>query len=385
MAITASGGGGGPEAAASRRAASKAPATTASARSLSRSPIWVTSAPPTRSWAASHSTWASTKRCRPATASSQRGRTSMRRVASAMRASRPGKAARAASSAQAGQGRGQAVEEPPEQAAGAEQGAEALRRHRVVPQGGDEGGVVRGGGHQEAELFQPQVGVGGDREPSQHQRKQLLHQPAAPGQAGGELLEGAPRPGRILEAQGGQLSSGSLGGEPGCRGGGEGLEQAAGRRGVRGWPAPRPAGRPGRSRSAPGRWGRGRRGSPWPWPGAPAPPERPGPGGCGAIRPVAGDAPRCAASSRHPPGRRRRRGSRSRRRRGPAVPPGCARRRRVGSARPWTSCSNWTANSMSRKPPTPRLISSPRRAAIPSARAFMDRTSRTASGARVSG
>ena len=54
-----------------------------------------------------------------------------------------------------------------------------------------------------------------------------------------------------------------------------------------------------------------------------------------------------------------------------------------GSTRPWTSWSNWTANSMSRIPPRPRLTSrsvSPRRASAASLRAFRWRIARRSSG-----
>ena len=50
--------------------------------------------------------------------------------------------------------------------------------------------------------------------------------------------------------------------------------------------------------------------------------------------------------------------------------------------RPCTSCRSWTANSMSRIPPGPRLISRPRRprrATTPSARAFIERTAASSS------
>ena len=58
------------------------------------------------------------------------------------------------------------------------------------------------------------------------------------------------------------------------------------------------------------------------------------------------------------------------------------------SSRPCTSCSSCTANSMSRMPPRPRLSSrSPRplRSVISSARSFMARISRIASGSSFSG
>ena len=67
---------------------------------------------------------------------------------------------------------------------------------------------------------------------------------------------------------------------------------------------------------------------------------------------------------------------------------GRARRARRGSARPCTSCSSCTANSMSRMPPYPRLTSrsaTPLRRSMSSVRAFIARTSRTASGSRTSG
>ena len=59
-----------------------------------------------------------------------------------------------------------------------------------------------------------------------------------------------------------------------------------------------------------------------------------------------------------------------------------------GSWRPWTSWRSCTANSMSLKPPRPRLISRsvrPRFDTSSSARAFIIRTSRTASGSSRSG
>ncbi len=58
------------------------------------------------------------------------------------------------------------------------------------------------------------------------------------------------------------------------------------------------------------------------------------------------------------------------------------------SSRPWTSWSNCTANSMSRMPPRPRLSSRspwPLRSVISSARSFMARISRIASGSSFSG
>ena len=59
-----------------------------------------------------------------------------------------------------------------------------------------------------------------------------------------------------------------------------------------------------------------------------------------------------------------------------------------GRARPWTSCSSCTANSMSRMPPRPALelavVEAPA-LVISSARAFMARTARTASGSSTSG
>ncbi len=135
-----------------------------------------------------------------------------------------------------------------------EQQAQAPGGFGGFPEGGDQERALVGVHDEVAQAEEPEVGVGREREPVEDERKELGHEPGAARQATGEVLHRSPGPRGVGEPEGGEASGHRLGRHHRSRGccrclgqaaswpgvdGGEGLEQAGGRRAARGWPARR--------------------------------------------------------------------------------------------------------------------------------------------------
>ena len=204
------------------------------------------------------------------------------------------------------------------------------------------------------EAEQPGVGVGRVGEPLQQHRQQRPLDVGGARDPAGQRLEVAQRGLGVGVAEGGEPRLGGLERQPGLRrrGAWRRRRAAAGRRASRAAGAPRGggsatacrAGRPARRRGR----ASGRAGAATPRPRAARGYAAAGGAGSGAR--ACGGRRRPRAASRRPRGRRSRR--RSARVSALRVAPS----RSVGSARPWTSWSSWTANSTSRSPPEPSLI-----------------------------
>ena len=108
---------------------------------------------------------------------------------------------------------GYGVDEAPRHPAGAEEIAEPLGGYGIVTQHAHQRSVVLGGGHEQSELLEPEVGVGGGRQPVEQQRECLLHEPGASGEAGREFSHGAARAADVAEPQRRQLPRHTFGGE----------------------------------------------------------------------------------------------------------------------------------------------------------------------------
>ena len=132
---------------------------------------------------------------------------------------------------------------------------------------------------------------------------------------------------------------------------------AAGRTASRAAGAPRGRAAPARPAAPPRRRRGGRACSPATGPASAAAARRWAAGACGAAAAAAAGARRCAGTGRRRSASRRRPGRRSRRPTARPAPAACRRSRSDASARPCTSCSSWTANSTSRRPPRPSLSS----------------------------
>ncbi len=223
--------------------------------------------------------------------------TSSARVASAPRAS-----SSSSTSTNSGWRRMRVADDP----ARSEQVAGALGGARMVAEGDRERGRPGGPLGQAPELEQPEVGIGGLRQPAEDHREELAHHPRAAGQTGGELADRGTRALDVGEPERGQPFLRRLGRQrTGAR---EGLEQrreeepfvdAAHRAlvlAVLGLERVR-------ARCVPGR-----RGSRAPVRAAPAPVRRTGSGGSAVRRRAAGGARRCGGTGRRDRvGRRRRR------------------------------------------------------------------------------